>query len=197
MTDQETGHNDETQEIRIKSAGHDDITQEIEIKSRGHNDITQEINIQPEVAELTKIFTELGASNELLWKVMWADKDVRESLKATARALLNVGISIADFVPVIGDAISLLADAAKWTQFDLTPNVSKEIAVGSEGLELLSGGFLPTHAIETILQIRHDAPQIKKGLKRTKKIWTAHEKAIKSKRVADAAAVFDSKSKET
>ena len=121
---------------------------------------------------------------------MLKDEEIKESLKAVGRALLNIGISIVDFFPVIGDFISLTADVAKWTKFDITPDVSKTIAVGSEGLELVSGGVLPTHAIETIIQISHDVPKIKKGLEKTKKIWAAHEKAVNSKQVKDAVAVF-------
>ena len=126
------------------------------------------INLQPEEAELIRFFEEKDASAKVFWEVMWMDPDVRESFKAVGLALINMGISIADFFPGVGDAVSLLADAAKWTKFDTTPDVPKWLALGSEGIELVFGG---SHLVETTGQILHDIPQIKEGANRMKIIY--------------------------
>lgn len=147
--------------------------------------------IQPkEIKKLVEPFKK-GVDNKPLLKEMLKDEDIKEALNGLKRALLNIGISIADFIPGIGDAISIGADVAKLTEFDLTPDVSKAVAWGTELLEPAFAGSLPSHAIETAGQLKADIPRIKKGLAKAKKIWTAHQKGVESTRVAEAALVFD------
>ena len=82
------------------------------------------------------------------------DSKVHDAAKAIMRTAVNIGVSLADTVPVIGDFISWLADSTKVFKATdvLTPDVSRWVAWGSEALEPLTGGVLPSHAIETTLQ---------------------------------------------
>ena len=100
------------------------------------------------------------------------DSKVHDAAKAIMRTAVNIGVSLADTVPVIGDFISWLADSTKVFKATdvLTPDVSRWVAWGSEALEPLTGGVLPSHAIETTLQFRHDKNRIKQGWKRVKEI---------------------------
>lgn len=160
---------------------------------------TQESRLQPDGEQpklekearigLLDLFTK-NHNGEFLFMTMLKDEKVKESLKAAVRTLANVGITLVDFIPGIGDVVSLGADLLKWTKFDITPDVSKEIAVGSEALEPFFGGALPTHAIEGGLQLWKDVPRLKEGMQRAKEIWTAHKNAVNSPEVTQAAAVF-------
>lgn len=141
--------------------------------------------------ELLKIFQEKGGETKLVLQEIWQDEEARVALVAAGRLLINLGISLADFIPGFGDVFSWGADLLKWTRLDLSPDVSKKIAVGSELSEVL-GGAVPSHFIETFIQLGYDIPRMKKGLKRAQEIWTAHQKAINSPEVQDAAAVFAS-----
>jgi hypothetical protein len=140
-------------------------------------------------ADFGELFKSKQESKFLLGKMV-QDEKVRTALVALTRTLLNIGISVIDLIPGIGEVVSIGADLAKLTKFDLTPDVSKGIAWGSEILELFTGGVLPTHAIETTFQVIKDIPRIKVGLKKAKEIWSAHQAVVKSKKVQDAAAVF-------
>ena len=61
-----------------------------------------------------------------------------------------------------------------WEKLDPTPDVPIWIASGSEFVEFIPGGFpTPTHLVESIIQFKHDLPNIKKGLEKIKEIWGA------------------------
>ncbi|HEU4985166.1 MAG TPA: hypothetical protein VFT58_05950, partial [Nitrososphaera sp.] len=96
-------------------------------------------------------------------KEILANKDVRAGAKATVRTVINLGITAADFFPGIGEAASWAADAGKFVGLDLTPNVPKWLAVGSELLEFPTAGLAPSHAIETGMQLWHDRKVIRAG----------------------------------
>lgn len=111
------------------------------------------------------------------WQRLQEDPDFKEALPALLRTCLNLGISIADFFPGAGAVPSWAADALKFSgKFDLTPSVSKKIAIGSEILDLIACDFLPTHILETILQLkREDLAKLKRGLKSAIKILRSEE----------------------
>jgi len=140
-------------------------------------------------ANFGELFKSKQESKFLLGKMV-QDEKVRTALVALTRTLLNIGISVVDVIPGIGEVVSIGADLAKLTKFDLTPDVSKGIAWGSEILELFTGGTFPTHVIETTFQVIKDIPRIKVGLKKAKEIWSAHRAVVKSEKVQKAAAVF-------
>ena len=98
------------------------------------------------------------------------------------RTVLNIVIALFDLFPGVGETVSWAADLSKviarlskaakakaalspswhWlAKLDLTPDVSLTTALSSEALELISLGTLPTHAIETLLQIRHDIRRLR------------------------------------
>lgn len=102
------------------------------------------------------------------------DPQAVEALKACARTCTNIGISIIDVIPGgIGESVSWVADLGKfWKKTNiLTPDVSKVEAIGSEAGEFVSGGFFPSHVVETVRQLQADIPRLKEGLKRIKQIW--------------------------
>lgn len=118
------------------------------------------------------------------WQEIIKDPKVRQAATAAMRTLANIGISFADAVPFAGEVPSWLADLGKftdrWAQViglstDLTPDVSKEVAVGSEILEAYSGTAFPSHAFETTLQIKADWPRIVEGFKRLKELWSKEQ----------------------
>ncbi|MCC6710867.1 MAG: hypothetical protein IT416_00755 [Candidatus Pacebacteria bacterium] len=145
--------------------------------------------IQELAGHFGEIFQSKQESNFLLGKML-QDEKVRVALLAVTRTVLNIGISVVDVFPGIGEVVSLGADLAKLTKFDLTPDVNKGWAWGTEIIELFTGGVFPSHAIETTMQFIKDFPRIKEGAKRAKKIWEAHQAVIKTKKVQDAASVF-------
>jgi len=136
-----------------------------------------------------EMFQSKQESNFLLGKML-QDEKVKIALIAFARTVLNIGISVVDLVPGIGEVVSIGADLAKLTSFDLTPDDSKAWAWGSEVLELFTGGALPTHAIETTMQFVKDFPRMKAGVKRATEIWRAHQATVKSTEVQKAASMF-------
>lgn len=149
--------------------------------------------VQKGLKELTRRFGEMfldQQENTFLLSKMLKDEKVKTALVATGRTLLNIGISIVDVVPGIGEVVSTAADLAKMTEFDLTPDVGKGVAWGSEIFEFVTGGAAPTHVIETTLQLIKDVPRIKEGMVRAKAIWIEHQKVVKSEKVQRAAAVF-------
>ena len=88
---------------------------------------------------------------------------------ALARTVANTAITVADAggtAFMAGEVASLLADAAKISKqvggigIDLTPDVDWKVAATSELLEPLSFGFIPTHIIETVMQLKHDIPRM-------------------------------------
>ena len=94
---------------------------------------------------------------------MFQSAEVRDGAAALFRTLANVGISLADTVPMVGEAVSWSADAWKYVAFftgkkriDLTPAVSKFEAVATEGLEFISMGVMPSHWYETVQQFRRE-----------------------------------------
>ena len=83
--------------------------------------------------------------------------EAKEGIVAAGRLLVNVGISAVDLVPVVGEVVGWTADALKFVKpLDLTPDVSKSVAIGTEALEFAGMGAVPTHAIETVLQAHAD-----------------------------------------
>lgn len=125
------------------------------------------------------------------------DPIAKEAFFALIRTLINVGISVVDLVPGIGELPSWVADAIKvskeakkkgiqqrsknekseptnnlWQKIDPTPDVPVWIALGSEATEALSGSVFPSHAIESSVQlIGYDLARITAGLERLKEIW--------------------------
>jgi hypothetical protein len=121
------------------------------------------------------------------------DEKVREAAKAAARTAINIGITIADFVPAVGDAASWAADALKFSKYDLTPNVSKTIAIGSEAIEAMTGGVAPSHAVEGLLQLRHDVPKMREGFAQLKGLWSSEQEdyAGSQGEIGDAMSTFE------
>lgn len=118
-----------------------------------------------------------GAADGSRWQQLRANPEVREGTKALARTLGNAGISLADFVPGIGDAVSWGADATKLfkkTDF-LTPDVKRRWAWISELLEFIP--FMPTHAIEGTMQLRHDWRRMRTGLRAASTILRGQQPA--------------------
>ena len=124
-------------------------------------------------------------------EILADDPAIREGAEASLRTAINTAIAVADMFPGVGMAASWGADAAKvWARFkymedrakalaegkdpskvkmspvDLTPDVSVEVALGTELLELVSMDMMPTHAIESAMQLKHDLPRIKKAAKK-------------------------------
>ncbi len=77
----------------------------------------------------------------------------------------------------------------KISKIDLSPDVSVAVAVGSEALELVGLGTVPTHAIETLGQLRYDWKKIINGMKRTKEVFIEQRKV--GHEVQEAAEIFD------
>ena len=104
------------------------------------------------------------------------DPEAEATLMAFLRTCTNLGITLADFIPIAGGSLSLGADLAKvlsrikrfgrvlGVKLDLTPDVSLWLAGLTEGLEIPTAGFFPTHGFETLAQFRHDLPRMKTGL---------------------------------
>lgn len=133
-------------------------------------------------------------------RLILEDEKAREAFYAFLRTLANVGISVVDAFPGIGELPSWAADAVKflkiakaknndrkkeksedspeqeeelknfWARIDLSPDVPVWIASGSEAIDLAFASAIPSHAVETVMQLKHDWPRIKEGLKRIKEI---------------------------
>ena len=103
---------------------------------------------------------------------------VRAGAMGAARLALNTVITAADTVPGVGDVVSWAADAGKFTgrhsPFNLTPDVPHWVAIASEELESVTGGLAPTHAIETLLQLRSDIPRMRAGWRAAYGVLTGH-----------------------
>ncbi|MFA6814321.1 MAG: hypothetical protein GX943_04040 [Candidatus Pacebacteria bacterium] len=131
-------------------------------------------------------------------RLILKDENCKQALYACLRTFANLGISVADTFPGLGEIPSWTADAIKflkiarakniarkkegsdgetnqelnnfWGKIDLSPDVSPWVASGSEVLEPMTGTAFPSHIIETTLQLTHDWPRIKEGLRRIKEI---------------------------
>jgi hypothetical protein len=142
--------------------------------------------IAPSVVDAAALVTEEALGNrgvevqltgESTLRTMWKDPEVRQAAAGVCRTLINVGISFTDIVPVVGDTPSWIADGWKVvtrafgiSRFDLTPDVSIKLALGTELAEIPTLGLAPTHVIETSMQLKHDWPKIKKGFARAREI---------------------------
>lgn len=121
----------------------------------------------------------------------FTDAEVSEAKRAVSRTMINLFIGVADAIPVgPGEGPSWVADTlkalkylgakmrtrAKWLSkifpewFDLTPDVSLQEAVYTEGYEFISFGFVPSHLIfEFRHQFQHDCPRLVKFLEKVAK----------------------------
>jgi len=92
------------------------------------------------------------------WKEVTQDDRTKEGMKSLGRLAANGLISAAEFVPVVGEIPDWIAKAAKFTKksLDLTPDVSKTTTVALEGVDIATGGFLPSRAVELLIQARAD-----------------------------------------
>jgi hypothetical protein len=133
------------------------------------------------------------------WERLSADPRVLKGMQALARTLANAGITIADIVPGAGDILSWSADVLKFIgphlnrfgipNLDLTPTVSKKVAITTELFEFGTFGITATHIIETLLQLtREDWKNIKEALKAMGEILAEeNERRRKDKRQIDEA----------
>ena len=113
------------------------------------------------------INTELKIKEKNMKDIIYSpEEDNRKvviGLVASAKLIINIFISIMDFIPIKGALFSWSADAWKFIaphvakklqaeygiNLDLTSGVSKKYAILTEGFELMTFGFFPTHALET------------------------------------------------
>lgn len=112
-------------------------------------------------------------------ETMWNDPNVRQGAAAFSRTILNLGISLADFVPGgPGEILDVIATIAKTIKripgqkpdpskisFDLTPDVPTWVAWAAEAPEVITNGVWPSYAIPTGLQMIRDVPRITEGAK--------------------------------
>lgn len=126
------------------------------------------------------------------------DPEVQKGLEALLRTGVNGGISVADLFPVVGEVASWTADACKLVarQFDIkmldsSPDVSLNVALGSELLELCTGGIMPSHVIETTLQLRADWPRMKTAYEKIKTIWSKRQQELTDPDVQAAIDTFE------
>ncbi len=141
------------------------------------------------------------------------DPRTRPMIGVVYRTPINAMLSAADigiFTLYLGDAASLTADALKTTRrtlrlmgvdpafLDLTPDVSQKWAWGTEiGLEPITLGKAPTHAIESGMQAWHDVKKVRAFLEMAGRTWkatTEEELAdfdTHGARIVDAMSTFD------
>lgn len=123
------------------------------------------------------------------------DPVVRTGFEASIRTAINAAISLADFFPGIGTLASWGADAAKvWARVnyarerarvmkeggdpstvkmssvDLTPDVSVQVALFTEAIDVLTADLFPSHLIETSLQLSHDWSRIRDAIRRVQEL---------------------------
>ncbi len=88
----------------------------------------------------------------------------KEAQKIFLRTGVNAAATAAEFIPFVGNIPSWLLDFLKMFEgYDSTPDVPKWVAWGTElfeGIELSSGIPVPTHAIETTMQLKVDVPRM-------------------------------------
>ena len=125
------------------------------------------------------------------------DPQVKQGMEAFLRTGVNAGISVADLFPVVGEAASWTADACKLiahrfnlNMLDTSPDVSVKIALGTEALEICTGGVMPSHVIETTLQLRADWPRIKGAYQKVKDIWSRRRQELNRSDLQTAVAKF-------
>lgn len=96
-------------------------------------------------------------------KTYFQDEQILSGLWALGRTIVNLLISLVDMIPVVGEIPSWLADIGKLfgKRTDLTPDVSIQIAWGTELIEFLTNTLFPSHLVETVLQLRHDVPRMR------------------------------------
>ncbi len=125
------------------------------------------------------------------------DPEVQRGLEALLRTGINAGISVADLFPVVGEAASWTADACKLIArrfnlpLDTSPDVSVKIALWSEVLDLCTAGLVPSHIIETTLQLRADWPRLKIAYEKVKGAWLKREIELSDPELQDAIHTFD------
>jgi len=143
-------------------------------------------------------------SGESRLRLIWEDEEVRRAALAALRTAVNIGISLADVVPALGEFPGWVADAGKVMtavgrtfgvdlRLDLTPAVSKKVALGSELLEIPTLTVFPPNGIETSLQLKADWPTLQAGFQRAKEIWQneAIDYAANRAEIDGALEVFD------
>lgn len=145
-------------------------------------------------------------------RTMLADPACREATVAFFRTCVNVGISLVDLLPVIGDSVAVGADAMKLAKrlaqfrktkrgrlllvavdqllIDLSPDVGMGVAVAGHVPNLLTGGLFPSHAVDTVAQLRYDGPRMLAGARRLREIL----QGATPRQVASATAVFRDRS---
>ena len=122
----------------------------------------------------------IGGSIEFVRRMecLWKDKKVKEGTAAFTRTVLNLGISLADFIPggpgEVLDVIAVIGKTIKHKSgeeinpakisMDLTPDVPTWIAWTSEAPEIVSGGLWPSYLVPTLLQGVKDVPRIVEGI---------------------------------
>lgn len=112
------------------------------------------------------------------WQRLCAHEDVRAGAKATLRLLANLAVSAVDAFPVIGNFLTLGADASKvFKQTDfLTPDVKRRWAWWSEALEVVEFIPLPlpipmpSHLVETSMQAWADRHRFRAGFRAARAI---------------------------
>ena len=133
------------------------------------------------LGEQKEVLFAAGVNETSRWQAIARDPKIQEAAMAGVRTIINTGISVADAFPIVGEIPSWAADAGKitdkWARVlgfstDLTPDVSKAVAIGSEALEAYSGTAAPSHAIETTMQLQKDWPRITEGFGRLHQIWS-------------------------
>ncbi len=147
------------------------------------------------------------AAQVATWLEVLRDPAVLDGVAAVTRTLLNLGLTLADFLPGgLGDAISdIPAGVLKVTgpvikaltglNPDLTPAISKKLAVTAEGglapLEAATGGTLPTYGFLAFTQFKRQDLGLIKGAFRKIKALRSGDSSDAA--IHDAARVFTSK----
>ena len=122
------------------------------------------------------------------------DPEVRKGMVALLRTGINLGISGADTLPLgVGEMASWTADACKYIAqkfninvLDTSPDVSLSVAVGTEALEFASGGLVPSHVVETTMQLKADWPRLKGAYDKARRIWKGRERELANPEVQEA-----------
>lgn len=100
------------------------------------------------------------------WMASWGKR-----LKPWGR----VGSSIGETLDGRGKQVKELSKYFRVPSFlDLTPDVSLTIAIIPGVLEIPTGGVMPTHWLESLLQLKADWPRMKAGYARARELWN-HE----------------------
>ncbi len=86
----------------------------------------------------------------------------KEREYAIWRTAINMGIIIFDLFPIpfAGEVVNIAADIGKFIGLDLTPDVSKTVAVSATVTDVIP--FVPSHAIDTLLQLKADWKRLKR-----------------------------------